>query len=122
MSEFDLAEILKPFEDSNILQTPAEAFKTRKNTFFDLQIPYSHLMLFSSPVYENGVVSIRKALSLPYFHTMGANGKSVFIEINGAKRLVVDFLFEYQIEEYLTHYGRMLKAYLTMADTIRKEG
>ena len=122
MSEHDLAKILQPFEEGNIFQVPSEAFKTRKNTYFDLQIPYSHLMLFSSLEYEDGVFSIRKALSLPYFHTMGANGKSVFVEINGVKRLVVDFLFEYQIEEYLTHYGHVLGAYLTVAETIRTEG
>ncbi|MBF0276697.1 MAG: hypothetical protein HQM13_02845 [SAR324 cluster bacterium] len=121
MSEFDLDEILEPFEKGNLFQAPKDAFKARKNTFFNLEIPYSHVMLFSSIEYENGVFAIRKALSLPYFHTMGANGKSVFVEINGVKRLVVGFLLEYQIEDYLEHYGHMLHSYLTMADTIRTE-
>ena len=83
-----------------------------------MEIPYSHLLLFSSIEYENGVFSVRKALALPYFHAMGANGKSVFIEINGVKRLVVDFIFEYQIEERLDHYGHLLGSYLLMAETV----
>ncbi len=119
MSASELGEFLEPFEKGNIFQTPSNAFKETKNTFSDLEIPYSHLILFSSTKYENGILAIRKALSLPHFHAMGADGKSVFVEIKGVKRMVVDFLLEYQIEDYLSHYGNMLSAYLTMADTIR---
>lgn len=118
MSEIDLKEVLIPFRKKDILPNPTSAFTTIKNTFFELEIPYSHLLLFSSVEYENGVFSIRKALTLPYFHTIGANGKSVFIKKNGVKRLVVDFIFEYQIEERLEHYGHLLGTYLLMAETV----
>jgi len=115
----ELEKILEPFEKGDIFQTPSKAFKEAKNTFFKQEIPYSHLILFSSAKYENGVFAIRKALSLPHFHAMGADGKNVYVEIKEVKRLVVDFLLEYQIEDYLNHYGNILSAYLTLADTIR---
>lgn len=113
-----ISDILMPFIEEDIFEDPNQAFKAVKNKYFDLSIPYSHLIIFSSENYESAVYELRKALNLPYFHTMGPNGKSVFIDIKGKTRLVVDFLFEYQIEERIQHYGNMLSFYLKTAETV----
>ena len=121
MGEIDLEALLSLFREQNILPNPSSAFTVRKNKGVQAEIPYSHLIIFSSADYENGVSSIRKALALPAFHAMNNEGKSVFIKINGEPRLVVDFIFEYQIQERLEHYGHLLGTYLLMAETVLKE-
>lgn len=118
MNDMELEDILVLFAEKDLIDYPKSAFKTIKNKYFNLDIPYSHLVVFASLEIETAVYALRKALSLPYFHTMGPNGKSVFIEVKDTKRLVIDFLFEYQKEERLDHYGRMLEAYLIMAETV----
>ncbi len=118
MTDQELTDTLAPFRDGGIFENPSLAFKAIKNKYFQLEIPYSHIIVFSSLQYESGIYAIRKSFSFPYFHTMGPNGKSVFIEMNGAKRLVVDFIFEYQIEDRVAHYGSVLLAYLETANNL----
>lgn len=118
MSEIDLDELLIPFRENDILLNPSGAFLTRKNKIFQSELPYSHLILFSSIEYENGVSALRKALALPPFHTTNDNGKSLYIKINDEQRVVVDFIFEHQTKERLEHYGYLLGTYLLMAETI----
>ncbi|MBF0288409.1 MAG: hypothetical protein HQM14_11370 [SAR324 cluster bacterium] len=117
-NEMSMDQILTTLQEANIYDVPASAFKAIKNKYFDLQIPYSHLIIFANSECENVVFHLRKALSLPYFHAMGPNGKSVFINRNDQKRLVVDFLFEYQTEARIEHYGKMLEAYIMFLDIV----
>ncbi len=117
-NEMSLEEILATLQEIKVYDVPSSAFKAIKNKYFDLQIPYSHLVIFSNYQCENIVFHLRKALALPYFHAMGPNGKSVFIQRNEQKRLVVDFLFEYQTETRIEHYGKMLEAYIMFLEIV----
>ena len=121
MSEIELEGVFHFLKEQNIVPDPARAFTTRKNKKPPSEIPYSHLILFSSIECEKGVSSLCKTLSVPFFHTTDDHGKSFYIKINGVKRLVVDFIFDHQISERLEHYGLLLGSYLLMAETILTE-
>ena len=114
----DLMKILDFFRQGQAQFQETSAFTTIQNKYFQLELPYTHLIIFSSLKYEKYVYLLRKTFKLPYFHVTGPNGKSVFIKVSKKKRLVVDFTFKEDIEGRIEHYSQILLAYLETAEQL----
>lgn len=94
------------------MQNPENAFRAIKNKYLQLEVPYTHMILFSHLKYERGLALLCKTLGLPSFQTQSASGKDLHVEIKEEKRLVVTLAFEFQLDDCIQLYGRLLGAYL----------
>ncbi len=114
----DLVKLLDFFRQGQARFQEVSAFTAIKNQYFQLELPYSHLIMFSSLKHEHYVFLLRKAFKLPYFHITGPNGKSIFVEIGEKRRLVIDLTFKEDIEERIEHYSQVMLAYLETAEQL----
>ena len=117
-SKEELVKLLSFFRQGHAVFQAVSAFSAVPNNHFQLELPYSHLIMFSSLRHEHYIFLLRKAFKFPYFHVTGPNGKSVFVEVSQKKRLVVDFAFKEDIEEKMEHYSQVLFAYLETAEQL----